>query len=807
MLKKFPALYLTCLVALSPVGAEASDWTGFRGPAGNGAVAAELPAGSGGLGLELRWIRPLGSGYAGIAASSDILVTAFAAPPDDLVAAFDPVSGEERWRHVLGEAYAGHDGSHDGPLSTPVIDGDRVFALAPRGRLVALRLSSGELLWEVDLVKELEAPKPWYGFSTSPVFAGGRLWLEVGGEAGALAAFDPETGAVVFRGVQDEIAYQSPAVIELAGRQQVVFAGTEKVVGIDPEDGSELWTWPHEGTGPMGAMSLSPVAAGGDRIFLVQDDHASSLVEIQAKDGGLVPERLWSGRALARSYSPATVWGEQACGYVARYLSCADLATGEEQWRSRAPGDGFLAAVGGQLAVLTKKGTFHIGPANPEGWVESASLDLFEDLSWVGPSYVDGSFYLRSFSQLARVDLVRRSDEKGDVEAPIPALIAGLEERLAGGADPKAAVDALLAGRQLPVIDGEEVLFLWRGEADDVGIGGDMIGARRDEPMTRVEGTDLWWFVSRIDPGTRLSYVFFVDYQPALDPGNPRRVQGTLVGPNMDSREGGLEMSWFATPPWKGADHFQPSKADSPRGRLVEHQVEVQPPTPEGADSGAAEAPQPIAVPLHVWLPPGYDQGQDRYPVVYVHGTGAREHGGWTNTLDNLAGRAFAPLIAVFVEAPPTLPPPLYNSAFAEQIVPLIDETYRTVAESRGRTSVGQGNDADLAFAAAFANPGLIGGVGAQSFFIVDVLMAPLMAALGETTATELPLTIYLDWGKWEFRSPHEAWDMHKASIDWWNLLRERGWQPTGGEVLDGTDWASWRERTDRLLAALFPAE
>ncbi len=40
-----------------------------------------------------------------------------------------------------------------------------------------------------------------------------------------------------------------------------------------------------------------------------------------------------------------------------------------------------------------------------------------------------------------------------------------------------------------------------------------------------------------------------------------------------------------------------------------------------------------------------------------------------------------------------------------------------------------------------------------------------------------------------------------------WNLLRERGWTPMGGEVWDSTDWASWRNRTDVLLESLFPLE
>ena len=36
-------------------------------------------------------------------------------------------------------------------------------------------------------------------------------------------------------------------------------------------------------------------------------------------------------------------------------------------------------------------------------------------------------------------------------------------------------------------------------------------------------------------------------------------------------------------------------------------------------------------------------------------------------------------------------------------------------------------------------------------------------------------------------------------------LLRSKGYEPRGGEAKDGDGWASWRNRTDQLFAALFP--
>ena len=61
-------------------------------------------------------------------------------------------------------------------------------------------------------------------------------------------------------------------------------------------------------------------------------------------------------------------------------------------------------------------------------------------------------------------------------------------------------IEEFLVGQEFSyesvLIDGEEVVFLWHGEARDVAVAGDMIGMRREERMFRLEGTDLWWVVA-----------------------------------------------------------------------------------------------------------------------------------------------------------------------------------------------------------------------------------------------------------------------------------------------------------------------
>ena len=70
---------------------------------------------------------------------------------------------------------------------------------------------------------------------------------------------------------------------------------------------------------------------------------------------------------------------------------------------------------------------------------------------------------------------------------------------------------------------------------------------------------------------------------------------------------------------------------------------------------------------------------------------------------------------------------------------------------------------------------------------------------------SQLPLQIYMDWGKYDLRSPMEGNDLGKSSRSFARLLKVRGYFFTGGVMNDGAGWTSWRNRTDRVFETLFP--
>jgi outer membrane protein assembly factor BamB len=769
-------------------------WTAFRGPRGTGQAASGLPAGEGPLGFAVRWSRELGSGYSGLAVAGDLVVTAARAGDEDVLLALSAADGSERWRVSLGPAYAGHDGSHDGPIATPAIAGGQVFALGARGRLVAVEASSGRVHWQRELETELGAKGPYYGWASSPRVVEGLVVLWAGGEVGFVAAFDVADGSLRWRQLEESTDAQSPMVATLGGKQQVVVIGGTSVAGLEPRDGTVLWRLEHGGgPSPMGAPTSSPLVLDDHRVFFKHGADSTMVLRVEQRDGAWSATIEREVRALARSYSPPALVGEVLYGYSGRFLGAVDASSGELLWRSREPGDGFLVAVEDQLVVLTKEGDLHLAPAARDGWREAARLDLFEALAWTPPAVDGSSVYARSLGGVARVDLVRAAAPQLAAPVELPAVLAPLAAELESAADPAAAVSRFLAGRQLPIVDGEEVVFVWRGRGADLAIAGDMIGMRREEPMHRLGKSDLWWWSTRLDRRARVSYVFLVDNEPAVDPAHPRRVAATVLGPDLNWQRGqGLQMSWLAMPEWPGR-----ALPESPaRGRIERFEVAV--PKPAAADAAAGET---VAVPLTVWLPPA-SASLGPLPVVYVHDRHAFEHGRWAETLDRVVGRTVQPLVAVFLERPRGVD---LTTAFREQIVPAVERRYRVRSDRDGRANVGMGWSSHEALMQTLRAPGTFGALAMQSYYGLEEMMQEVTPLLAAADPAEQPLRIYLEWGRWDLVSRFEGMNM-RASSEWLAAeLARRGYRARGGEVADATDFASWRNRTDLVLESLYP--
>jgi outer membrane protein assembly factor BamB/enterochelin esterase-like enzyme len=773
-------LSVALVLALVPsaLAASSSSWTQFRGP---GAPEATLPEGS--YGLEVAWSRDLGAGYSHVWVEGDRAVTMYAAGGVDRLAAFDIDTGEEIWHVELGETYAGHDGSDDGPIGTPTVHDGVVYALGPRGQFVAVNLADGKLRWRRDL-DENDSSVPFYGYATSPVIAGDLAVLATGGEGHAMTAFDLATGKPRWSAGDDTVSYQTPMLVELGGRAQLLAVTNHFLQGIDPGDGQVLWQVRHTEDGQP-EESAHPTPVDGDR-FLVKYGRGAKLYRTSG-DG---VEMVWETRAFGNTFALPVLIGDHLYGFSGNVLTCVNAATGEIVWRSRDVTSFGLTAIGDTLAILARDGHLVLVDATPEGYRERARVAVFEDGYYAVPSLAGDRFVVRN---LARLGAVR-------VDTTLAPRVAGAteEEALRGafgafvgklrGMDRdarQAAVDDRFAGTvSTPIVeDGGLVHFVWRGAAEDVALTGDVTAGGPEIGLDHVDGTDLFFRSVELDAKGQYAYNFQVDFgPPAADPGNPLTVDN-----------GFAVASELRMPDWPASPHLDPPPADAPRGTLdgFPFRSEILGNTRE----------------IRVWRPADYDRDPDtRYPVLVVHhGDNLLRGGSMRNVLDNLVGTTVAPLVAVFV---PRLAGPEYGGPRAddhmrflvEELLPHIDRHYRTVPGDRA--VMGPGSAGVASILVALTHPEAFSRVAMQSYYEIQpahTRIAEMLAADGAK-----PDLAYVVWSRrdYDLGGGRTARDSTTELLGW---LREAG-VPVKEQVADySPGWGGWRGQYDEILPALFP--
>jgi outer membrane protein assembly factor BamB len=392
------------LVLPQPVrAAEADTWSQLWGPAGNGMAAASARL-SPTVRLREVWRRPVGSGFSAVSIAGTRGYTGLADGASDFLAAIDLSNGRELWRTRLGEVYRGHDGSRDGPISTPTVDGPRVFIVGPRGMLLAADAATGKELWRVDLATDLAAPKPHYGFGTSPVVVDDLVVVAAGGEKNNLAAFAKATGRRVWSVSHSKaVNYATPALATVAGVRQLLVFANDQLLGVNPEDGSLLWS---QATGWTEEASRAPVALPGDRVLLTGWGEAK-LFQVKSEGGRLSAAEVWKTPRLKNSYSPTVFHDGLIVGMNRDYLTCIDPASGEAVWRHKVYG-GSLILVDGHAVILgDSSGDLRVGRVTRQGFEEKARQPVFNAgaTSSTGPSFQGRRIYLRNVEEMVALEV------------------------------------------------------------------------------------------------------------------------------------------------------------------------------------------------------------------------------------------------------------------------------------------------------------------------------------------------------------------------------------------------------------------
>lgn len=380
------------------------SWPGLWGPSRSGQTRA--PAGEV-SGVKERWRRATEGGYSEIAVADGRAVTLELRGGDDFVVALDASSGRELWSTRIGPTYRGHGGSDDGPIATPAVAGDAVYAVGPHGQLLAVDARTGAFRWRHDLVKEFGATLPGWGFGSSPLVEGRLLILPTGGEKSrGLLAFDRATGRLVWHAPHMKAtAYSSAVAATIGGTRQIVTVAGDRVFAVRPQDGSLLWAVPGPGLNPE--VANSPIVLPDDRVLITTWPGAMMLkVSREGKTFGAA--EVWRSTFPRGANGPTIHRDGLLYGFAGPQLVCVDAATGQVRWRERT-GEGTLVGVGASLLLLGQtSGDVHVIRASPDRFSELLRTRVLAPgvRSVTGPSIAAGRLYVRNLKEIAAFDIV-----------------------------------------------------------------------------------------------------------------------------------------------------------------------------------------------------------------------------------------------------------------------------------------------------------------------------------------------------------------------------------------------------------------
>lgn len=774
---------------------EGVDWPVWSGPEGNLTSLGSGMFDGGAFGLERVWSRPLGSAYSGIAVVDGRLTTTFSDGESDYLVALDASTGAEQWRYRISDTYKGHDGSDDGSLATPTIDGGVVYGLGARGRLFAVSLEDGKERWRRDLVADFGAVKPDYGFATTPTVIGDLLVVETGGDDGrSISAFDRETGELRWSTGDDPVRYQSPMAFDLGGETSLVAVTDRSLLGLAPETGEVLWQHQHtEGDGRgFGSAQPVPVGEGG---ILLTDGPASALFRVSKNAEGYTVEEAWRSRALRGSLAVPVPYEGYLYGFSGNFLTCVDAATGEPVWKSRPPGQGNLVLIDGHLVILTRAGEIVVAEATPEAYREVSRVQALDRGYFTRPSFAGGKVYVRNLADISAISVTEASAaDLAGTERAAAAQRAGADwdlrgdfgafvKKLAVAEKKSEMVESFLAEHPtLPILEGNLVHFVYHGEVDDLAISGNFIRDSGEHAMHRVAGTDFYFRSYELPENALFSYRFSVFGEAMTDPANPQK-----TGPEGD------EQSVLATAGWQAPSHLR--EPEGKRGSIEKLQWKS-----EQLDNERE---------VQIYLPPGYGEGDSRYPLLVVNdGDPALSIGEMDKSLDNLIGKTVAPVIVAFVanaswrelSGSKTAE---YTRAQVEELIPLLDKTFRTDARRESRAVMGQLGAGFAAMYGALHHAGTFSRAAAQSFEHGDLEEDLMAAASGEKHDLEL----VFHWSSYDYIDPFFDFDARGDAKSVVAALEKNGYSPKIFESNDGFGWGMWQGRTAEILEALFPLQ
>lgn len=353
------------------------------------------------------------------------------------------------------------------------------------------------------------------------------------------------------------------------------------------------------------------------------------------------------------------------------------------------------------------------------------------------------------------------------------------------------AIDRFLEGRTVPIVEGRNVTFLYRGVADAVYLQHWIFGLPSAQPFEQVDGTDLWYLILDIPPRSRVEYKLEIQIGEVSrlirDPLNPLLAHDPF-GANSVCHGAGYE-----PPEWSQQD------PTARPGSLEELQV-------DSTFLGRRET-------LWVYLPARFRRRR-RYPLLVVHdGWDYLRFASLQTVLDNLIHRnEVAAMIVVLQQSRDRLreyaDDERHAAFLVDELLPAVERKFPLLDNPRDRGLMGASFGAVASFSTALRRPGVFGKLLLQSgsFAFTDIgpsrrgpLFEPIVRMINgfRESPRRVAERIFLSCGVYE--------SLIYENRSFVPVLQSTEVELRYVEAHDGHNWENWRDRLREGLTYLFP--
>jgi outer membrane protein assembly factor BamB len=389
----------------------AQDWPQWRGPKRDGVVVGFKEPAVWPAALKLKWRVSVGEGHSSPVVAGNRVFQLSRQGSREVVSCFDLDSGKLLWQDSYEVAYRMAlttqfiVGKHkQGPRSTPVVSGGKLYTLGVGGVLSCYDAATGKALWRKDFKDQFKNTAPEFGTAMSPLIERGLLIIHVGGDKqGALMALDAATGAVRWQWSGDGPGYASPIMVEIKGTWHIITQSQSHIISIWPNNGGLLWQLPF--TTEYEQNIVTPVVYQDLLIFSGINKGVFAL-RPSYRDRQWSAEMVWQNNDVSIYMNSPILSGNLLFGLSHKnkgQFFCLDAATGQTLWKGPArQGENAAMVIAGQVMFwLTNDAELIVVRVSGKGYEELKRYKVAESETWAHPVIAGNRILVKDNSTLA----------------------------------------------------------------------------------------------------------------------------------------------------------------------------------------------------------------------------------------------------------------------------------------------------------------------------------------------------------------------------------------------------------------------